>query len=770
MIMMTMRGIRWWLGIALVGIGVVSGCRDKRSSDADSARPILVFNEDDSHFFGRPADKMTEAGLLEYLDEVTASGAVTHFFMCPNAMRANFDSKAFEPIWTAMSEPGRKPGWGPRVKLLHDRGIDPYAVWAKGCRVRGVSPWLTMRMNDVHSVHDPSFCSHSTFWQTHPEFRRIPGATVKNGGQWTDWALDYSHPEVRAYSLGFVRELLERYDVDGIECDWMRFPAHLPPGREAEFAGCLNAFMREVRRAADAAAQRLGHPVLVGVRVESDPQAALRRGTDVFAWAREGAVDWVVPCNFFTTVDFELPYADWRRRMDEASPKVRVIPGADSGVLVSAPERRWKRRLLTFEEYCGWADRMYSQGAEGVYLFNLFQHPATGTVWKTVLTRGLGPEIVRAAPKSIPENARRECAWAFKLGSEVSHAIQAGDSRPLVGAIRWDAYQGIGDYNALVAKTLADADQRWRAPWFSVLNADGSMTVDGSKPGVMEREIDFASDAGLDYWAFVMYNPLPEVGLSRGIELYLKASNRSRMKFAIIAHCHFALTDADWPRERDRWIAYLQEPGYVRVLDGRPLVYVLNMSDARQSDFRARAKAAGLNPYFVQISSDWTVGKSRWTVPGGDACGRYAAVRNDGGSYADLVSDAEKLWRLPVERGLEVVPLVTTGWEKTGRKRYPPFWELKQFYHRQKEFPAFPQPMEIARHLQKAMRFVVAHPGSCRANTVLVYAWNEHDEGGWLCPTWTSSGVPDTSRLDAVCKVLRGGNMRSQTSEAPVSQ
>ena len=207
---------------------------------ATVANPVFVFNEDDSHFFGRPAEKMTEAGLLEYLDEVTASGAVTHFFMCPNAMRANFDSKAFEPVWTAMSEPGRKPGWGPRVKLLHDRGIDPYAVWAKGCRARGVSPWLSMRMNDVHSVHDPLFCSHSTFWLKHPEFRRVPDAIVKNGGDWTKWALDYSHPEVRAYSLAFVKELLGRYDVDGIECDWMRFPEHLPPGREVEFSGCLN--------------------------------------------------------------------------------------------------------------------------------------------------------------------------------------------------------------------------------------------------------------------------------------------------------------------------------------------------------------------------------------------------------------------------------------------------------------------------------------------------------------------------------------------------
>lgn len=376
------------------------------------ASPVLVFNEDDSHFFGRPPEKMTEAGLLEYLDEVVGPGAVTHFFMCPNAMRANFDSKAFEPIWKCLKEPGRNPGWSKKVKLLHDRGVDPYAVWIRGCRERGVSPWISMRMNDVHNVHDPSFCSLSTFWLKHPEFRREPQATVKNGGQWTSWALDYSHSEVRAYSLGFVKELLERYDVDGIECDWMRFPEHLPSGRARDCSPCLDEFMRDVRREVNLAAKKRGHPILVCARVDSDPRAALARGTDPFQWAREGSVDWIVPCNFFSTVDFELPYAEWRSKMDEISPQVRIVPGADSGLLI--PGKGWNRRLLTRDEYYGWADRLQKQGANGFYLFNLFQHSETGEVWRSILKDGLSQEIIKNRTKSVPAGVARECSWALR--------------------------------------------------------------------------------------------------------------------------------------------------------------------------------------------------------------------------------------------------------------------------------------------------------------------------------------------------------------------
>ena len=37
----------------------------------------------------------------------------------------------------------------------------------------------------------------------------------------------------------------------------------------------------------------------------------------------------------------------------------------------------------------------------------------------------------------------------------------------------------------------------------------------------------------------------------------------------------------------------------------------------------------------------------------------------------------------------------------------------------------------------------------------MMYAWNEHDDGGWLVPTWTPEGKPDTSWLDAIRRVLR---------------
>ena len=368
---------------------------DLSLSATASGKPILVFNEDDSHFFDANASRET---LLSYIDKLAAYGQVTHFFMCPNAMRANFDSKTFEPVWKSMDEPGVKAtGKVLSLKRLHDSGVDPYAVWIGRCRERGIQPWISMRMNDVHGVTDPSYCSLSTFWRQHPELRRVPGS---KSSDWSHYAFDFSHREVREHHLAFVKELFDRYDMDGFEADWLRFYWHLTPGKEREQSRYLTEFMREVRKIARTAEARRGHGILVGARVASAPKLALSLGTDAIAWAREGLVDWIVPCNFFTTVDFDLPIDDWQRQVAAANPAARVLPGLDVGVRLFR-----NRRMLTSAECRGWSELQYARGAKGIYLFNYFSPRMLGFVESGCFDASRLAGLPRAYPASYRDTA-----------------------------------------------------------------------------------------------------------------------------------------------------------------------------------------------------------------------------------------------------------------------------------------------------------------------------------------------------------------------------
>jgi len=333
----------------------------------------LSLNLDNSNLAGslRP-EKISTAGVREYFCNMSRGGE-THFFICANAQNASYDSKAWDPVWH--TDPRTKDtsdsiGWVRNCRLLHEKGVDYVQVLVDACRERKISPWMSMRMNDIHNIGDYVSWASASFWLDHPEFRRVPNK-LKGGSFDSDLALDYTHPEVRAYALALVREQLTRWDVDGIECDWLRFVHHVNAQAERTRTGCaaLTAFMGEVRKIADEAGARRGRRLGVSVRVAAMPEAAYGLGCDVATWAERGYVDVVMPCNFFSTTDFAADWVEWKRRLARANPKVRLVGGIDSfGVAREALGPRG----FTVPEFAGYLERMTAAGVTDVGFFNLF--------------------------------------------------------------------------------------------------------------------------------------------------------------------------------------------------------------------------------------------------------------------------------------------------------------------------------------------------------------------------------------------------------------
>ncbi len=351
------------------------------------------------------------------------------------------------------------------------------------------------------------------------------------------------------------------------------------------------------------------------------------------------------------------------------------------------------------------------------------------------------------------------------IGS-VSFSQESG-SRAIVGAIRWDAWTG-GNVTEQVERTLGPKKYHDRLPWFAEVIGDNKVHIDGSSQKVMDQEIDFAADAGLDYWAFLLY---PEsTSMTDAFKKYLSSSKRKRINFCLILHNSFGVSDEQWPKERDRAVALLKEPGYQTVLSGRPLVYAFEVKfqgvfpTARFADFRSAAQKAGLNLYCVFMgwspAQDFKIESSK----GFDAVSAYA-YSSDQSTFTKLAQSVEDdFWGNAAKANAPYVPLVTTGWDKQPRKDNPVSWEKGQSYHQQNVFPSTSTPQEISSHLERALRFVKENSKICVANAIIIYSWNEHDEGGWLVPTWTPSGKPNTDRLDAISKILKTNSPLTEPS------
>ena len=387
------------------------------SGGAEPGQPLgLVINEDNSHFFGsRSPDAMTLEGLHQFVDQY-AGTKVSHLFLCPNAMRASFNSKTRDAIWELGDQDmpaggGRR--WMDNARLLHERGLDPYAVWIDRCREKGISPWLSMRMNDLHDVTNEKSFMHSTFWLEHPEYWRVPGST---SGSWTDRALDYGVPEVREHAVAFVRELLDRYDPDGLELDWMRFGWHFKPGEEAQGAEILTDFIREARRLTEDWSETRGHPIRLGARVPTHPDAATGLGMDGVRWAKEGLVDMLVPTPFWTTSDFDVPVELWRARLGNACDKVVLAPGLEFNLRAYPGGGAVPNDLESIRAFAAAA---WHRGADQIYLFNHMDSetiPVSGSDYRILIENGLGPGVVTALPRRHVQTFRDTVPPGFDAG------------------------------------------------------------------------------------------------------------------------------------------------------------------------------------------------------------------------------------------------------------------------------------------------------------------------------------------------------------------
>lgn len=345
----------------------------------------IALNEDSSHFFMTRAGKELTVATVDAWADQYAQTQVAHLLLNPNCMRASYGSRVWDPIWRgydprgpddqpllASLSPENRPGarkWIHTAWALDQAGIDVYARWIARARRHGITPWLSMRMNDVHYVNDPRAYIHSEFWREHPEFRRVPYRFTS----WNDRAFDYGQSEVRDYHFRLIEELAERYDFDGLELDWMRFGFHFRPGHEAEGAVQLNAFTERARRLLDGWEKRRGHRIRLGARVPSRPQTALGLGMDAVAWARAGWIDWLVITPFWATIETDMPVELWRSLLTGTG--VELCAGLEA--LLRPYWAPTPVLINSIETVRGAALALLHRGADRIYLYNYMDFEPT---------------------------------------------------------------------------------------------------------------------------------------------------------------------------------------------------------------------------------------------------------------------------------------------------------------------------------------------------------------------------------------------------------
>lgn len=349
---------------------------------------LIALNEDCSHYFIARAGRELDAETVESWVDQYADTQVKTLMLNPNGMRTSYASEVWDPIWKGYDPDAgddqplfagmqenpeaiasiRK--WVHTAWQLNDAGIDVYAHWIERARSRGISPWISMRMNDVHNAGNEQHAVHNTFWRENPHLRRIDYMY----STWQDRAFDYGKAEVREHNMRLVRELAERYDFDGLELDWMRFGYHFAPGGEEEGIRILNEFTAGVRRLLDEWEERRGHKIRLGARVPSSPSTARALGMDAVTWAKQGLIDMLTVTPFFRTIDTDMPIELWKQLLEgtdvvlAAGFEILLAPYPDYSVKLDGSIFTCHTNSLA--TVMGAAASALDRGADCIYLFN----------------------------------------------------------------------------------------------------------------------------------------------------------------------------------------------------------------------------------------------------------------------------------------------------------------------------------------------------------------------------------------------------------------
>lgn len=238
-------------------------------------------------------------------------------------------------------------------------GNDLIGLSLKRAREKGIDFFLTWRMNECHGLDDPACPGLSDFYLSHPEYRIGEG-----GHPWQRLALSFSHPEVRDYQFGFIRELCERYEIDGLELDCLRWQWYFPYSMNwAEKTAIMTDYVARVRSFLDSKGRRL--PLCVRIFGRNDLN--LIEGLDVAEWVKRGLIDMINISPFYiSSSEMDL---EWYRK---AFPKMPLY----AELTQCSDVEQWLEvgteltRKMTTEIIRSTAYSYLDRGADGISLFN----------------------------------------------------------------------------------------------------------------------------------------------------------------------------------------------------------------------------------------------------------------------------------------------------------------------------------------------------------------------------------------------------------------
>jgi len=358
---------------------------------------VLIYNDDGwSSYMRYPAPMSPEEIVRVTVGPVAGTGVKVYQFCALGGHAVNYRSAFLPRVGDVMERVDTMHVWRMRETLRHldSLGTDPLRIVSDACHERGIACQFSLRMNDAHHVYrkpdgSPYFPELLSPWlDAHPQ------ALLPTG------QLDYASAEARDYRIAQIKEVLDHYDVDGMDLDFTRFRPWFREGEEDAGRPLMTDLVRELRQIAGAKGKTLS------ARLEYDPQVCIASGLDVEVWLAERLFDQVT----LGTIGDHVPDApaDWfieraHARGCKVYPGVEGqlhwVPGCGGGGTGTRPGNGVEDGFgpPSLQYLRAVAAIQYMAGADGLSLFNFTC--ADGPFARAALTELADPAALAFADK-----------------------------------------------------------------------------------------------------------------------------------------------------------------------------------------------------------------------------------------------------------------------------------------------------------------------------------------------------------------------------------
>jgi len=309
------------------------------------------------------------------------------------------------------------------------------------------------------------------------------------------------------------------------------------------------------------------------------------------------------------------------------------------------------------------------------------------------------------------------------------------EEKTTFGAIRWDCWYntGVSAGNVVqVEKTLSPKEYHFRAPFFADITEEGNIKLPRPSQEIFDQEMLYAKEAGISYFAYLWYDG--EMSAAR--KLHPTSQYKDDVKMVMMLDGNSIGKSS----ARNEILGYLNQSFYFKVLNGRPLMYYYINTGNKNSNilaaqneikyYRAKCEELGIPaPYTVIMN----ISGPETTKMFGDAVSRYSVGGTSDKTFDQFITGVQKNWEGFNKSTVQYVPNLTFGWHAEPRYKNPVSWMKAD----ENSWVPYPTDEEIYNHISYSLSYM-DHPSVqllTKINTVIFYAWNEHDEGSWLCPT-----------------------------------